>query len=80
MKSTTGCEIEREIDSRLHCYVIILLKTGSHPLSALNERANERYDVDSNSKIVVLEVRRVVQACWRGSIWEMSHKNKLSVA
>ena len=40
--------------------------TKSHqdqiPLSALNERANGRYDVDSTSKIVVSEVRGFVQA------------------
>ncbi len=57
-----GFENEREIGSRLHCCVIMPLKTGSNPFSALNERANERYDVVSTSKFVVLEVRGVVQA------------------
>ena len=54
-------EIEREINSWPHCCVTILQKTGYDPLSGQNEGVRPG-DVNSNSKIVVLEVGGVVQA------------------
>ena len=53
----TGFEIERKIDSWLHRRVTMPQKTGSNPFSALNDRANDRYEVDVALKMVVLEVR-----------------------
>ena len=57
----TEFEIERKIDSWLHCRVTIPLKTGSNPFSALNDRANDRYEVDVALKMVILGVGGVFQ-------------------
>ena len=46
----TGFEIERKIDSWLHCRVTIPLKTGSNPFSALNDRANDRYEASVSTR------------------------------